>query len=202
MEVQALHREYSTHQVGDPRRRGRRRPTVVGVTDIMDPGLAQRVEMLEQVEAIKALKHRYWRACDAKDPTAFRGCFVRRGARIDYGRLGAFDDADPMTEIFTKVALHTVDGQHVIFDMHHGVHPEITVTGTGTATGRWTLRFRQVNLLDHTEKLMTGEYDDEYVIEDGEWKMSTCRFTETWAMVRPLPADTVVTGGAFAEVAR
>ena len=67
---------------------------------------------------------------------------------------------------------------------------------------RWTLRFRQVNLLDNTEKLMTGEYDDEYVLEDGEWRMSKCQFTETWAMTRPLPAETVITEGAFAEVAR
>ncbi|CRK53228.1 conserved hypothetical protein [Rhodococcus sp. RD6.2] len=172
----------------------------MSVTDIMDPGLAQRVERLEQVEAIKALKHQYWRACDAKDPKAFRDSFVREGARIDYGRLGAFDDAAPMAEIFTKVALHQVDGKHVIFDMHHGVHPEITVTGPGTATGRWTLRFRQINLIDNTEKLMTGEYDDEYVVEDGRWKMSKCHFTETWAMVRPLPEGFVVTPGAFAEV--
>ncbi|WP_345343939.1 nuclear transport factor 2 family protein [Rhodococcus olei] len=168
----------------------------------MDTDLARRVDRIEQVEAIKALKHRYWRACDAKDPKEFRASFIRSGARIDYGALGAFDDVEPMAEIFTKVALHTVDGKHVIFDMHHGMHPEITVTGPGTATGRWTLRFRQVNLLDNTEKLMTGEYDDEYVLEDGEWKMSVCRFTETWAMTRPLPAETVITEGAFAEVAR
>lgn len=168
----------------------------------MDSELAARVDRLEQVEAIKALKHRYWRACDAKDPKAFRDSFVRDGASIDYGRLGAFDDATPMAEIFERVALHTVDGEHVVFDMHHGVHPEITVTGPGHATGRWTLRFRQVNLLDRTEKLMTGEYDDEYVLEDGEWKMSKCHFTETWAMVRPLPEGTVVTPGAFAGVAR
>lgn len=166
----------------------------------MDNDLARRVTRIEQVEAIKALKHRYWRACDAKDPQGFRDCFIRRGARIDYGRLGSFDDADPMAEIFAKVALHTVDGEYVIFDMHHGVHPEITVTGPDTATGRWTLRFRQVNLLDNTEKLMTGEYDDEYLLEDGDWKMSRCRFTETWATVRPLPTGTVVATGAFAAV--
>ncbi|MFF0814165.1 nuclear transport factor 2 family protein [Rhodococcus sp. NPDC003318] len=172
------------------------------MTDTRDTDLATRIETLEQIEAIKALKHRYWRACDAKDPTTFRACFVRRGASIDYGRLGAFEDADPMAEIFTRVALHTVDGRHVVYDMHHGMHPEITVTGPGTATGRWTLRFRQVNLLDNTEKLMTGEYDDEYVLEDGAWRMSKCHFTETWAMIRPLPEGTTVTSGAFVGVTR
>lgn len=162
--------------------------------------IEQRVDELEQIEAIKTMKYRYWRACDAKDPQGFRDCFIASGARIDYGVLGSFDDVEPMVQIFEKVALHTVDGKHVIFDMHHGMHPEITLTGDGTATGRWTLRFRQVNLIEKTEMSSTGEYDDEYVLENGEWKMSRCSFTETWSMVRPLDPATVVNEGTFGGV--
>ncbi|MGB3304192.1 nuclear transport factor 2 family protein [Gordonia sp. (in: high G+C Gram-positive bacteria)] len=154
--------------------------------------LAARITAIENVEAIKALKYRYWRACDGKDPEGFRDCFIAKGARIDYGRMGAFDDVAPMVDIFAKVALYTVDGKHVIFDMHHGMHPDITLTGEATATGRWTLRFRQVNLLMQTETIANIEYDDDYVIEDGEWKMSRSVSTETWSMTRPLdPAATV-----------
>ncbi|RMI31239.1 nuclear transport factor 2 family protein [Nocardia stercoris] len=164
--------------------------------------LAQRIDALEQIRAIEQLKYRYWRACDAKDPAAFRDCFVRSGARIDYGPLGAFDDVEPMVAIFTRIALHTVDGRHQILDMHHGMHPEITLTGEYTATGRWTLRFRQINLVEQTETLSTGEYDDEYRIEDGLWRMSTCHYTPTWSVTRPLPTGTVITEGAFADPAR
>ncbi|WP_396266587.1 nuclear transport factor 2 family protein [Gordonia sp. p3-SID1431] len=42
------------------------------------------------VAAIKRLEYRYWRASDAKDVTAFRDCFVRAGAQIDYGPVGTF----------------------------------------------------------------------------------------------------------------
>lgn len=159
--------------------------------------IEQRITDLEHVEAIKELKYRYWRACDAKDPQGFRDAFIAKGARIDYGRLGAFDDVEPMARIFTQVALHTVDGEHVILDMHHGMHPEIRLTGDGTATGRWTLRFRQINLIDRTELISTGEYDDEYVLEDGEWKTSKCVFTETWSMTRPLDPSTTISEGTF-----
>lgn len=159
--------------------------------------LAQRTDVLEQIEAIKQLKHRYWRACDSKDPKTLRDCFIRSGAGLDYGRIGAFDDADPMVELFTRIALHKVDGKHVILDMHHGMHPDITLTGEHTATGRWSLRFRQVNLIDNTELVSLGEYDDEYVIEDGVWKMSRSHFTELWSITRPLPADSVITEGTF-----
>ncbi|MCZ4653892.1 nuclear transport factor 2 family protein [Gordonia amicalis] len=163
----------------------------------MDTDATRRLDELAHIEAIKQLKHRYWRSCDAKDVNGFRSCFIARGARIDYGPLGTFDDAEPMATIFEQVALHKVDGQYVIFDMHHGHHPDITLTSETTATGRWTLKFRQVNLLDRTETVMTGEYDDEYVVEDDEWKMSASKLTERWSLRRPLGDDTTVRAGTF-----
>lgn len=155
----------------------------------------QRLAALEQIEAIKALKHRYFRACDAKDPAAFRACFSAGGADIDYGPLGGHTDADRIAAIFTRIALRTVDGKPAVLDMHHGLHPDITITGAGCATGRWTLKFRQLNLIERTEKLLTGEYDDDYAlegIEDGQWTITRSRFRQLWSITRPLGDDTVV----------
>lgn len=159
--------------------------------------LAQRIDALEQIEEIKKLKHNYWRACDGKDPVAFRSSFVTSGASIDYGRLGSFDDADPMTEIFTAVALRKVDGRFAVLDMHHGLHPDIELLSETKAVGRWTLQFRQIDTVARTQKLMTGEYDDEYVIEDGIWKMSRCHFTETWSVTTALSPDSTLAEGTF-----
>ncbi|QNG21630.1 nuclear transport factor 2 family protein [Rhodococcus triatomae] len=149
------------------------------------------LDRLLAVEAIKALKYRYFRACDAKDPAVFRECFIDSGASIDYGALGAFDDADAIAEVFERIALHKVDGRHAILDMHHGIHPVIDVLSPTAATGSWTLAFRQVNLVEQTEKVLSGEYEDEYVVENGVWKMSQCHFTRTWEITRPL-GDAVV----------
>lgn len=150
------------------------------------PDLAERIARLEAIEEIKALKHRYLRACDAKDPAGFRACFIASGASIDYGRLGSFADAEGMVKVFESIALQRVDGENVILDMHHATHPDITVHGPDRASGRWTLKFRQVNLLDRTESVSTGEYDDEYVVEDGRWKMSKCHFHRYWTITRPI----------------
>ncbi|MCH5643452.1 nuclear transport factor 2 family protein [Gordonia sp. ABSL49_1] len=156
--------------------------------------LARRLQRLEHVEAITQLKYRYWRACDTKDPKGFRSCFIRSGARIDYGRLGSFDDAEPMARIFEKVALARIDGKFIVYDMHHGMHPDITILDDTSAHGTWSLRFRQVNTVEATETIMTGDYDDEYVVEDGVWKMSVCRFTEHWAIKRSLGDAQIIPG--------
>ncbi|MGW6421642.1 nuclear transport factor 2 family protein [Nocardia sp. NPDC055053] len=146
---------------------------------------ATHLARLAAIESITALKHRYFRACDAKDPEGFRDCFVAVGSALDYGELGSMD-ADGMAAVFASIALQQVDGKHAILDMHHGVHPDITVRTDGTASGRWTLRFRQVNLIERTETVATGEYTDEYRVEDGRWKIATCTFHRLWAITRPL----------------
>ncbi len=156
------------------------------------------VAQMRAVDEIKALKYRYWRACDAKDPETFADCFVPRGAVIDYGPMGAFDDAAPMVEVFRRYGCARVDGGYAVLDLHHGGHPEIELTGPGAARGRWLLQFRQLNTVARTETLAVGEYDDEYVRgDDGRWRMSVCRFTQRWTHTRPLGDGEVVTEGTI-----
>jgi len=146
----------------------------------------------EQRELIKALKYAYFRSCDTKDPDGFRNTFVNNGSEVDYGPLGT-TDADGMCAVFRKVALATdAVGNHTVLDMHHGMHPVITLTGPDTATGTWTLRFRSLNLTEQTETILTGEYDDRYVVEDGRWKIQRSRFRTTWRITRPIPETAVI----------
>lgn len=152
-----------------------------------DDGLAARIDRLEQIERISALKYRYLRASDAKDPDAFRAAFVRGAADIDYGpAMGRYDNADDLTAVFRRIALAEVDGRPLVLDMHHGLHGDIAVTAPGRAEGRWTLSFRQADLAGKTLRTATIEYLDGYVVEDGEWRIVKSHARTLWSLVEPL----------------
>lgn len=150
------------------------------------------IEQLAQIEAIKQLKHRYWRMCDARDGAGFRSCFIRSGAKLDYGAVGAADDVEPIAAFFEQATSARHGDNFAIADQHHGHMPEITLVSDTEAVGIWALQFRQVNLVERTETTMCGRYDDRYVIEDGEWKMSASAFSPHWSVTRPLGDDAVV----------
>jgi hypothetical protein len=157
------------------------------------PTVEDRLARLEAVEEIRMLKHRYFRACDAKDPEVMRTCFIAKGADIYYGpALGSFDDADGLVDIYSRIALQRVDDQYIILDMHHGMHPSISIEGPDSAKGEWTLRFRQVDLRARTERVTALDYDDDYVIENGEWKISRCHVKVLWSIERTLTDDVKV----------
>ncbi|MGW0002658.1 SDR family NAD(P)-dependent oxidoreductase [Nocardia grenadensis] len=146
----------------------------------------------DRIEAIKRLKYRYWRACDAKDPAGIRACFVETGADIDFGPLGRFD-ADGLAQVFRDIALSTHEGGHRILDMHHGMMPDIALLTATEAVGSWTLRFTQLDLRARTQTLAAIEYDDRYVLENGEWRMSTCHSRTLWSITQPLSAEAAIT---------
>jgi hypothetical protein len=161
----------------------------------MSKSVEQQLSELDAIESIKSLKHRYLRACDAKDAKTFRACFIAHGAIMDYGVLGKHEDADPVAEIFRTVALRKESDSYLILEMHHAFHPEITLLDETHAEGTWTLAFRRLDLSARTETVASMEYEDKYVVEDGEWKIAFCRSIPMWSMTRPLDDSTEITQG-------
>ena len=137
-----------------------------------DLDLATRVQQLEDIEAIKQLKARWWFACDTRDIAGMRACYDENDFLIDFGFIGEFTDMDAFIEVFQSLACHP---SHV--DMHHGMAPEIKMTGTDTANGRWRMRFQLLETDQQQIQLMSGFYEDEYARVDGEWKMRVSKYT-------------------------
>jgi len=164
--------------------------------------LEQRIARLEAIEEIKRLKYRYWRACDSKDPEAFRDCFVTSAADLDYGVLGIFHDRDALVDVYAGLALRRENGRWLYNDIHHGIHPDIEVQPDGSATGRWTFWFMRVDLLDNIVVQQSMEYDDRYVMENGRWLIQKSHVRALTGVAVPLAADAVVAPGPPERIAR
>ena len=146
-------------------------------TEEQNMELAQRIQALEDVEAIKRLKHDYLYFCDSKQPDKVRECFVAGPVHIDYGEVGVFDNREALVEVFTQAACH----DHMV-EMHHAQNPRIDLVDAGSARGVWGLFY---HLIDTRRQLVTqlgACYADEYRKVDGRWLISStiCRINSAY----------------------
>ena len=89
--------------------------------------------MMDDIEAIKQLKARYFRLMDAKDWDGYRALFTR-DVHVDVSADGGgvFDGLD---EFMTMLVPTLRD----VVTVHHGHMPEIELTSDTTATGIWAM---------------------------------------------------------------
>ncbi|HYF47394.1 MAG TPA: nuclear transport factor 2 family protein [Acidimicrobiales bacterium] len=128
--------------------------------------------MGDDLEAIKQLKARYFRFLDTKDWEAWAVVFatdalmeVPEADVVEHGR-----------EAIVSAVSAALEGTTTV---HHGHMPEIELTGPDTARGIWAM-------FDHVEWPDAGDggrvglqgyghYHEEYVREDGEWRIAATR---------------------------
>jgi len=137
--------------------------------DANDRDLLRR---LLDIEDIKRLKARYFRTLDHKDWDGFVNVFARaavlevpEAALVERGR-------DAIVASVSKALTGTQT-------VHHGHMPEIELTGPDTAHGIWAM-FDYVEWPpsqggDRVGLNGYGHYHEEYVREDGEWRIARTR---------------------------
>ncbi len=135
--------------------------------------LERRVRVLEDVEAIKRLKHRYADACDrGYDADALAELFAE-DAVWDGGLFGRYEGREAIRDFFRGVS------SDIVFAMHYMMNPIIDVTGD-RATGTWylfqTCTFAQGN----TPIWGAARYDEEYVREPDGWKFRRLRLVSSF----------------------
>ena len=132
--------------------------------------LKAKITRLEDTEAIKQLKYRYLTACDKKQPQLVRECFVDGEVVLDYGRVGMYENADDMVEIFTNLACHDY-----IVEVHHAQNPQITILSDTNAEGHWGLYYYLINTRDMKVTQLGAFYEDEYHKTATGWKISASK---------------------------
>jgi hypothetical protein len=149
--------------------------------------IEQRLRRLEAVEEIRALKARYLGSCDAKDPETMRSCFCDGPVTIDFGRVGVYETADALVDIFRQLGCNDW-----VVEMHHGVNPRIDVAAGGDrASGQWGLHYQMINTRDLTLTQLGAVYEDEYRRTPQGWKIAASKCIVTSTLVIQLSQDAV-----------
>jgi len=143
-------------------------------------GLEARIQALEDTEAIKRLKAKYWRCMDRKLWDELPDCFAA-DAMADYGPNMKFEGRGAIV----KFLKDTLGGQNVI-TAHGGHNPEIEIISASAARATWALN-DYIVIQPNTKREGWGFYEDEYVKENGSWKIKVTRessLLEEWDMTQ------------------
>jgi uncharacterized protein (TIGR02246 family) len=126
------------------------------------------LQRLVDIEEIKRLKARYFRAVDQKNWDLYAQVFAR-DAHLEVPEGGVSEDG--REAIVTSIST-VLEG---VTTVHHGHMPEIEITGDGTARGTWAM-FDYVEFPAGDGGARAGlkgygHYHEDYVREDGEWRI-------------------------------
>jgi hypothetical protein len=124
---------------------------------------------VDDIEAIKQLKARYFRFIDTKQWSQLREVFTPN-VHIDVSGEGGgvYHGVDDFLAMLEPTLRDVVT-------VHHGHTPEIELTSPDTATGIWAmedmLRFPEGGPI--AELHGYGHYHETYVKQDGEWRIAS-----------------------------
>lgn len=130
-----------------------------------EPTLEERIQRLEDIEALKQLKSSYAQYCDDDYDAAHLAPLFTEDAIWDAGVLGRFEGRDAIRTFFAGAS------KVMPFAIHHVTNPVLDIAGD-RATGRWYLWQPCVHATGEQALWMAGRYDDEYRRDDAEWRFA------------------------------
>lgn len=136
---------------------------------------------MDEIEAIKQLKARYFRFLDTKDWDGFRGVFTD-DVVVDTTASGG--DVVEGAEAFTSFVREALTDAVTI---HQGHMPEIQLTSDTTAVGVWALH--DIVIWPNGVRLDGyGHYHEDYVNGAGGWRIARSTLTRLHTDFQ-MPAD-------------
>jgi uncharacterized protein (TIGR02246 family) len=133
--------------------------------------LAAQVQELRDIEEIKRLKARYFRAVDTKDVATFRELFTEDATFEALGRVRRGRDEILKYSSVSNTGIRT---------LHPGHMPEIELTGPASARGIWAMFDAGIlPAVDGRRPIARGygHYHEEYVKQDGRWLIKSLVLT-------------------------
>ena len=159
------------------------------------PDLAARIQALEDMETIRRLKYRYFRAIDTADITLLATLITEDfSANYKGGTYHWVVEGKANFLAAIKAGFH-----NRALAQHTGHHPEIDLTSGNTATGLWYLTDSFIHLDSLAVTTGSSLYRDEYVRQEGSWQIRKSSYTRIYEIVETLPQRPNVTFSLLAE---
>ena len=154
--------------------------------------LEARIKVLQDTEAIKKLKHKYFRCLDNQQWDELRECFASDAtSAYDDGRYSQQGIDAIMNFLIESLGSRQKAG---VMGVHLGHHPEIELTSATTAKGTWTLHSFGIDSRAKTSYRMGAYYHDEYVKIDGAWKIKHTGYSPLFRVESDVPGLNVLVG--------
>jgi ketosteroid isomerase-like protein len=122
--------------------------------------LETRTQLIEDVEAIKKLKHQYCHYCDANYDADAIAALYTEDAIWEGNGIGKFEGREAIRKFFKGAS------KSFKFAIHNVMNPIIDVHGD-TAKAEWKLL--QPCTVDGKATWLAGVYSDDYVRSGGKW---------------------------------
>jgi uncharacterized protein (TIGR02246 family) len=126
--------------------------------------------MIEDVEAIKQLKARYFRTMDTKDWGGMRQVFA------DDVVVDTTESGGNVVAGADEFIAYLQDTLKDVVTVHQGHMPEINLTSPATATGIWALQ-DILKWPSGSEMYGYGHYHETYELTDGAWRIKSLKLT-------------------------
>ena len=124
------------------------------------------LQTLADKKAIEELRYRYWFALLDKDIERLLPLFDD-DIKLEYGFGIELNSKADIKDFFTQL----LGPEALKVQVPRGANGLIELTGENTAKGRWLVEAITVNHGQSTASLASVQYFEEYVRQNGEWKI-------------------------------
>jgi hypothetical protein len=135
---------------------------------------------LVEIELIKQLKYKYARCLDQKLWDEITECFTPDAVAAYSGGGYTFEGRDAIVGFLRRSM-----GSETFHSSHKMHHPEIEITGPGTARGIWALDDVVIDTQWDITIRGCSFYDDEYVKHDGAWSIARTGYKRVFEELQP-----------------
>jgi SnoaL-like domain len=148
---------------------------------------------LIEFQEISELKARYVRALDTQDWDLMEVCLAENAIAWFNGGKFTRHGRQAIVQFLREVITPGFVGSHI------AVHPELTLTGANTAKGIWRMQeiayftepspaLADMHIVGGEEMRGAGYYHEEYLKEDGSWKLSSIGVVRIFQIIERKPA--------------